>query len=93
MKTLKIFMSETTSLDIRYVDLYQICQIMPLEPKMGSPQGQMFYIGSCRLNMKKSSCLKPQGIEDFQNLISMVTWGINWRWLLALIIFQRSLLK
>ena len=31
--------------------------------------------------------------KDFQNLISMVTWCINWRRLLALIIFQRSLLK
>ena len=31
--------------------------------------------------------------KDFQNLISMVTWCINWRRLLALIIFQRSSLK
>ena len=31
--------------------------------------------------------------KDFRNLISMVTWYINWRRLLALIIFQRSLLK
>ena len=28
--------------------------------------------------------------KDFRNLISMVTWCINWRRLLALIIFQRS---
>ena len=32
-------------------------------------------------------------IKDFQNLNSMVTWCINWRRLLALIIFQRSLFK
>ena len=31
--------------------------------------------------------------KDFRNLISMVTWCINWRRLLALIIFQRSSLK
>ena len=31
--------------------------------------------------------------KDFQNLSSMVTWCINWGRLLALIIFQRSLLK
>ena len=31
--------------------------------------------------------------KDFRNLISMVTWCINWRRLLALIIFQRRSLK
>ena len=31
--------------------------------------------------------------KDFKNLISMVTWCINWRILLVLIIFQRSSLK
>ena len=31
--------------------------------------------------------------KDFRNLISMVTWCISWRRLLALIIFQRSSLK
>ena len=31
--------------------------------------------------------------KDFRNLISMVTWCINWRRLLALIIFQHSSLK
>ena len=31
--------------------------------------------------------------KDFRNLISMVPWCINWRRLLALIIFQRSSLK
>ena len=31
--------------------------------------------------------------KDFRNLISMVTWCINWRRLLGLIIFQRSSLK
>ena len=31
--------------------------------------------------------------KDFQNLISMVTWCISWRRLLALIIFQCSSLK
>ena len=27
------------------------------------PGGYMFYIGLCRENMKKCSCLKPHGIE------------------------------
>ena len=43
------------------------------------------------LNFKlglKLSCPK-----NFRNLNSMVTWCINWRRLLALIIFQRSSLK
>ena len=31
--------------------------------------------------------------KEFQNLNSMVTWCINWRRLLALIVFQRSSLK
>ena len=31
--------------------------------------------------------------KDFRNLISMVTWCINWRRLLALMIFQHSSLK
>ena len=31
--------------------------------------------------------------KDFLNLISLVTWCINWRRLLALIMFQRSSLK
>ena len=31
--------------------------------------------------------------RDIRNLVSMVTWCINWRRLLALIIFQRSSLK
>ena len=31
--------------------------------------------------------------KDFQNLISMVTWCLNWRRLLTLIIFQLSSLK
>ena len=31
--------------------------------------------------------------KDFRNMFSMVTWCINWRRLLALIIFQRSSLK
>ena len=31
--------------------------------------------------------------RDFLNLNSMVTWGINWKRLLALMIFQRTSLK
>ena len=38
-------------------------QIMPLGSKMALPQGHIFYIGLYRENMKKSSCLKPQGLE------------------------------
>ena len=32
---------------------------------MAPPQGHMFYIGLYRENMKKSSCLKPQGLEPW----------------------------
>ena len=31
--------------------------------------------------------------KDFKNLNSMVTWCIKWKWLLALIFFQRNSLK
>ena len=44
-----------------------------------------YYDSKLDLNL---SCTK-----DFRNLISMVTWCISWRRLLALIIFQRSSLK
>ena len=30
---------------------------------MGLPQGSQVYIGLYRENMKKFSCLKPQGLE------------------------------
>ena len=30
---------------------------------MAPPQGQMFYIGLYMENMKKQSCLKPQGLK------------------------------
>ena len=29
---------------------------------MALPRGQMFYVGLYRDNVKKSSCLKPQGL-------------------------------
>ena len=45
------------------VDSTKFVQIMPLVPKMGPPGGHMFYIGLYRENMKKSSCLKPQGLD------------------------------
>ena len=38
-------------------------QVMPLEPKMAPPVGHMFYRGLYREKMKKSYCLKPQGLE------------------------------
>ena len=43
--------------------------------------------------MAKSYRNLPDCTKDFRNLNSMVTWCINWRRLLALIIFQRSSLK
>ena len=30
---------------------------------MARPRGQMFYIGLYRENVKKSPCLKPEGLE------------------------------
>ena len=33
----------------------------------------MFYIGSYRENMKKSSCLKPYGLESLY-LVCSITW-------------------
>ena len=47
----------------------------------------MIWFLNSKLDLNLSSA------KDFRNLISMVTWCINWRRLLALIIFQRSLLK
>ena len=38
-------------------------QIVALGPKMAPPRGQMFYIGLYRENVKKSSCLKPEGLH------------------------------
>ena len=38
-------------------------QVIPLGPEMAPPRGQMFYIGLCSENVKKTSCLKPQGLE------------------------------
>ena len=35
----------------------------------------------------------PSCAKDFRNLISMVTWCINWRRLLALIIFSAQFIK
>ena len=43
--------------------LVQIMRIMPMGHKWACPWGYMWYIGLYRENIKKSSCLKPQGIE------------------------------
>ena len=46
------------------VDLYRVCSNYINGAKNGPvPRGYMFYIGLYRENMKKSSCLKPQGLE------------------------------
>ena len=43
--------------------IVQIMPIMPMGHKWACPWGYMWYIGLYRENIKKSSCLKPQGIE------------------------------
>ena len=59
---LQIFLSETRSLDIWYVASPSgpLPSLFKLWPR---PGGQMFYIGLYREKVKKSSCLKPQGLE------------------------------
>ena len=37
--------------------------IIALRPKWLCPGGQLIYIGLYRANVKKSSCLKPEGLE------------------------------
>ena len=47
------------------VVFYQVCSNYAPGAQSGSPEGHMFYIGLYRENMKKSSCLKPQGTESW----------------------------
>ena len=69
-ETLKTFLSETKRPRALIFGMWAyttFVQIMPLGPKMGPPLGvggegdHMFFIDIYRENMKKSSCLKPQG--------------------------------
>ena len=41
---------------------------------MARPRGQMFYIGVYRENEKKSSCLKPKGLEPWHLVCSIAKW-------------------
>ena len=36
--------------------------------------GQLFYIGLYRENMKKSSCLKPEGLDCWYLVFSFTLW-------------------
>ena len=38
---------------------------------MVQPQGHMFYIGLYRENVKKKSCLKPQGLKPWYLVYSI----------------------
>ena len=58
------------SLDICFVawpsgSLPSLYKLYPWGQKWPHPRGQMFYIGLCRENVKKSSCLKPQCLEPW----------------------------
>ena len=45
------------------MDLYQVCTNYAHGAKIAHPGDYMFYKGLYRENMKKSTCLKPQGLE------------------------------
>ena len=71
-KTLKNILSETIRPNALIFGMWistKFIQIMPLGTKMAPPRGHMFYIGR---NMKKSSCLKPQGPEPWY-----LAWSIT----------------
>ena len=64
-------------------------QVIPLGRKMASPGGYMFYIGLNREKHDKSSCLKPQGLEQYYlcvaspnrpllRLLKLYPWGQTW---------------
>ena len=69
----KIFLHETTNhraliFDMKYylVDLYQLCSSYTPGAKNVPPQWShdlLFYIGFNKENLKKTSCLKLQGLE------------------------------
>ena len=60
---------------------------MIAKPFLNFIDDTMIWFLNSKLDLNLSSA------KDFRNLISMVTWCINWRGLLAIIIFQRSSLK
>ena len=70
VKHKKIFLSKTTRprLDIWYEAsssrlLPSLFKLYSWGQKWPRPGGHMFYIGLYRENVKKTSCLKPQGLE------------------------------
>ena len=70
-ENVKIFLSEPTrpralifGMEYHLVDLYQVSSTYtPWANKSPCPGGQMFYIGFYRESVKKTSCLKPHGLE------------------------------
>ena len=48
---------------LAYLSQRLIVKIIPPGPKKAPPGGQMFYKGLCTENVKKTSCLTPQGQE------------------------------
>ena len=48
---------------ITYWTSTKFAQIIPLGRKMAPPRVQMFYIGLYGETVKKSSCLKPEGLD------------------------------
>ena len=56
------------------VNLYQVCSNYIAWAKNGHAPGHMFYIGLYRGNVKKSSCLKPQGLEPWYLVYSITKW-------------------
>ena len=72
MKTFNIFLPRALIFRMYYylVDLYQVCS--RYAPGAICPDGHMFYIGLYWENMKKSSCLKPQGLESWYLVCSSI---------------------
>ena len=57
------------------VDLYQVCSSYSPWVKIAPPLGSivsLFYIGLYRENVKKSSCLKPEG-QDYCYMVLRIT--------------------
>ena len=67
--------------------IWRLCIVVSAKPFLIFIDDTMFWYLNSKLDLNLS-CTK-----DFRNLSSMVTWWKNWRILLALIFFQRSLLK
>ena len=74
---------------ITYWTSTKFVQILPIRSKMAPPRGTIFYIGLYSENMKKYSCLKPQGLESdiwyvasssrpLLSLFKLYPWGQKW---------------